>query len=147
MRKFEIAKGFENAGVVLPTRTTKGSAGYDFRSLETKDILPGQVAVIHTGVKAAMNIGEVLLVFIRSSLGVKKGLSLANSVGVIDADYYGNPDNDGEIMIALRNNSQTPVHIEKGDRIAQGIFAPYLTTDDDSAKGNREGGFGSTGNN
>ncbi len=89
---------------------------------------------------------EVLLVFPRSSLGKKKGLILTNSVAVIDADYYSNPNNDGHIMINLFNFSNTDQTIEKGERFAQGIFIKYLTTDDDQTTKTREGGFGSTGN-
>ncbi|MDY2914023.1 MAG: dUTP diphosphatase [Candidatus Enteromonas sp.] len=144
-RCFEIAKGFEGAGVELPKRATSSSAGYDIRSLEDVVILPGATALISTGVKAKMPKNEVLLVFIRSSLGIKKGLALANGVGVIDADYYGNPSNDGEIKIGIRNQGTEEVRIVKGDRIAQGIFLPYCVTDDDEANSSREGGFGSSG--
>ena len=108
-------------------------------------ILPGATALISTGVKAKMPKNEVLLVFIRSALGIKKGLALANGVGVIDADYYGNPSNDGEIKIGIRNQGTEEVRIVKGDRIAQGIFLPYCVTDDDEANSSREGGFGSSG--
>ena len=89
--------------------------------------------------------GEVLLLFIRSSLGIKRGLSLANGVGVIDADYYGNPSNDGEISIAIRNCTDAPIIIEKGERVAQGIFVPYAVVDDDDVETTRQGGFGSSG--
>ena len=74
----------------------------------------------------------------------KKGLVLANSVGIIDKDYYGNEDNDGHIMFAVWNFKAEDVKIEKGERIGQGIFQKYLVTDDDSAEGERTGGFGST---
>ncbi len=87
---------------------------------------------------------EVLLIFPRSSLAIKKGLRLTNSVAVIDADYYGNENNDGHIMISLFNFSDHDVVIEDQERIAQGIFMKYLPTDDDDAKGERVGGFGST---
>lgn len=147
MRKFEIAKGFENENVILPRRTTASSAGYDFRTLETKDIQPGETVLVHTGVKAAMNSNEVLLIYIRSSIGYKRGLELANAVAVIDADYYGNPDNDGEIMLALRCAGNKPAHVDAGERIAQGLFTPYLVVDDDEATGERTGGYGSTGKN
>ena len=87
---------------------------------------------------------DVLLLFPRSSLAIKKGLRLTNSVAVIDADYYGNENNDGHIMISLFNFSDHEVTIEDQERIAQGIFIKYLTTDDDQASGERKGGFGST---
>ena len=87
---------------------------------------------------------EVFLLYNRSSNPGKKGLILANSVGVIDKDYYGNPDNDGHVMFAFYNIKSEPVEIKKGDVIGQGIFQKYLVTDNDSAEGERVGGFGST---
>lgn len=144
MRKFEVAKGFEKERVTLPQRATSRSAGYDLRALEGASIAPGETHLFKTGLKAAMEEDEVLLIFPRSSLAVKKGLRLSNSVAVIDADYYGNPDNDGHIMISLFNFSQETQVIEAGDRIAQGVFVKYEVTDDDHVNGSRQGGFGST---
>jgi dUTP pyrophosphatase len=87
---------------------------------------------------------EVLLLYNRSSNPGKKGLILANSVGVIDKDYYGNVDNDGHIMFAFYNIKDEDIEIKKGDAIGQAVFQKYLVTDDDCAKGERTGGFGST---
>ena len=70
---------------------------------------------------------------------------MANSVGVIDKDYYGNPDNDGHFMFAFYNIKEEDIVIKKGEAIGQAIFQKYLVTDDDSAEGERMGGFGSTG--
>jgi len=86
-------------------------------------------------------------VHIRSSMAIKKGIRLVNNVGIIDADYYNNPDNEGHIMLALVNTGLEPMVLKKGERVAQGIFYKYLTTDDDkeTEKENRSGGFGSTG--
>ena len=92
-----------------------------------------------------MELNEYLSIFIRSSLAFKKGLMLANSTGIIDCDYYNNPDNEGHIMIAYYNTKDVPYTIKKGERIAQGIFMKYLTTDNDDASGIRMGGIGSTG--
>ena len=144
MRAFEIAKGFEEANVVLPTRATEKSAGYDLRALGGYTLKPGETHFFKTGLKARMEKDDVLLLFPRSSLAIKKGLRLTNSVAVIDADYYGNENNDGHIMISLFNFSDHEVTIEGQERIAQGIFIKYLTTDDDQASGERKGGFGST---
>ncbi len=144
MRKFEIAKGFENEDVSLPTRATSKSAGYDLKSLETYVLKPGERHTFPTGLKACMEGDEVLYIFVRSSMAIKKGVRLSNSVGVIDADYYSNVDNDGHIMVSLFNFSDKEVEIVKGDRIAQGIFMKYLVVDDDMAAGTRTGGFGST---
>ena len=87
------------------------------------------------------------MLFIRSSIGIKQGITLANQTGIIDADYYDNPDNEGHIMVALTNLGQEDFQIHKGDRIAQGIFLSYLTVDADMAGvgAKRQGGFGSTG--
>ena len=87
---------------------------------------------------------EVLILANRSSNPGKKGLILANSIGVIDKDYYGNPDNDGHIMFAFYNIKDEDIEIKKGDCIGQAIFQKYLIADDDSAEGERTGGFGST---
>ncbi|HEY8346334.1 MAG TPA: dUTP diphosphatase [Symbiobacteriaceae bacterium] len=131
--------------VALPERKTARSAGYDLAAAEDVVVEPGKVALVPTGLKAYMEPDDVLLLTIRSSLAVKRGLMLANSVGVIDADYADNPDNEGHIQIALVNLGTAPVRVEKGERVAQGIFVKYLTTADDQARGQRTGGFGSTG--
>ena len=81
----------------------------------------------------------------RSGLAVKHGLSLINGQGIIDADYYNNPDNEGHILIAVMNHGGETVLLPQGTRIAQGIFYKYLKTDDDSTDGIRAGGLGSTG--
>ena len=147
-RGFEIAKGFENAGINLPVRSTKNSAGYDMEAAEDVVIpafKPGQKPVlVKTGLKAYMQSDEVLILANRSSNPGKKGLILANSIGVVDSDYYGNPDNDGHIMFAFFNFKDEDVEIKKGERIGQGMFQKYLVTDNDIAGAERTGGFGST---
>ena len=87
---------------------------------------------------------EVLILANRSSNPGKKGLILANSIGVIDKDYYENPDNDGHIMFAFYNIKDEDIEIKKGECIGQAIFQKYLIADNDSAEGERTGGFGST---
>ena len=148
LRGFEIAKGFENMGINLPERKTKYSAGYDIEAAEDT-IVPSfkkgmNPTLIKTGIKAYMQDDEVLFLYNRSSNPKKKGLILANSVGVIDKDYYGNPDNDGHIMFAFYNIKDEDITIKKGEAIGQAVFQKYLITDDDSAEGERLGGFGST---
>ena len=147
-RGFEIVSVYENDGIYLPQRKTGASTGYDFASAEAVVIPAGECALVPTGVKAYMQRDEVLLIYIRSSTALKKRLMLMNSVGVIDADYYGNAENEGHIYIPLCNCGKEAVHIAAGERIAQGIFTRYLTVDGDTAgQGNvRAGGFGSTGN-
>lgn len=144
MRKFEVCSGFENCDIELPIRATKRSAGYDLKSIESYILKPNERHVFKTGLKACMEDDEVLYIFIRSSMAIKKGIRLSNSVGVIDADYYSNPDNDGHIMVSLYNFSDNEVEIKKGDRIAQAIFMKYLLVDDDDSEKERIGGFGST---
>ena len=151
IRGFEVAKGFENVGVCLPVRKTKASAGYDIEAVEDC-IIPSfkkgdKPTLVKTGIKAYMPSDEVLILANRSSNPGKKGLILANSIGVIDSDYYGNPDNDGHIMFAFYNIKEEDIEIKKGDAIGQGIFQKYLVTDDDIATGERMGGFGSTSRN
>ena len=147
-RGFEIAKGFENSNINLPVRSTKNSAGYDVEAAEDCVIpafKPGQKpTLVKTGIKAYMESDEVLILANRSSNPGKKGLILANSIGVVDSDYYGNPDNDGHIMYAFFNFKAEDIEIKKGDRIGQAIFQKYLVTDNDIAQGERTGGFGST---
>lgn len=148
IRGFEIAKGFEEKGINLPIRKTKYSAGYDIEAAEDvtipsfkKGMAP---TLIKTGIKAYMQDDEMLALYNRSSNPKKKGLILANSVGIIDKDYYENEDNDGHIMFAFYNVKEEDVTIKKGECIGQAIFQKYLLTDDDNAEGIREGGFGST---
>ena len=148
MRRFEIVKGVENVDdVKKPQRSTKHSAGYDFFAMEDVEIKPipdTKVVFVKTGVKAKFGEDEVLKLYNRSS-NTKKGLILANGVGVIDSDYYNNENNDGEIIFAFCNISNETIIIHKGDKIGQGIFEKFLLTDDDEANAERVGGFGSTG--
>ena len=147
-RGFEIAQGFEDKEIKLPIRKTKYSAGYDVEAAEDT-VIPSfkkgmAPTLIKTGIKAYMQDDEMLVLYNRSSNPKKKGLILANSVGIIDKDYYGNEDNDGHIMFAFYNIKEEDVTIKKGECIGQAIFQKYLLTDDDNAEGIREGGFGST---
>ena len=106
--------------------------------------LKAKPTLVSTGVKCALDPDAYLELSVRSSTPLKYWLVLANSVGIIDADYYNNPDNEGEIFFQLINLSPMPIKLFKGDIIGQGIIKKYLTTDDDAATGERVGGFGST---
>lgn len=146
MRKFEEVREDcrkYSGETILPCRATKKSAGYDFYSKVSVNAAPGEVVKIWSDVKASMNDDEVLMLYVRSSMGGKWMLS--NSTGIIDSDYYSNPKNDGNIGLFLKNISDENQQINIGDRIAQGIFMKYLVTDNDDADGNRIGGHGSTG--
>lgn len=148
VRGFEIAKGFEDKGINLPVRKTKYSAGYDVEAAEDTIVpafKPGmKPTLVKTGIKSYMQENEYLMLANRSSNPGKKGLVMANSVGIIDKDYYNNPDNDGHFMFAFYNIKDEDVEIKKGDCIGQAIFMPFLIADNDEAEGNRIGGFGST---
>ena len=152
-RKFEyvnrvLSTGYETKEPKfnLPVRKTEKSAGYDFECIET--IPPYKLGdkpfLIPTGVKCKMQDDEFLMLVNRSSNPKRKNLVIPNSMGIIDADYYGNPENDGEMMFTFFNVGTEPVTIEKGYAIGQGIFQKYYTTEDDVAEGKRIGGFGST---
>jgi dUTP pyrophosphatase len=148
IRGFEVAKGFEDCNINIPVRKTKYSAGYDMEAAEDV-IVPSfkkgdKPTLVKTGLKAYMQDDEALMLYNRSSNPKKKGLILANSVGVVDKDYYGNSDNDGHIMFAFYNIKDEDIEIKKGEAIGQGVFQKYLVVDDDIAEGTRVGGFGST---
>lgn len=148
MRGFEVVRDdyrhYED--VKLPSRADIGSAGYDFYSPCDFEILPGETKIIPMDVKAYMLPDEVLYLYVRSSMGIKKNIVLANQTGVVDSSYYNNPDNDGNICTALRNMGIAPYQVRKGDKIMQGVFSKYLLADDDKpVSQQRLGGIGSTG--
>lgn len=143
-RRFAVVSAYREAGIHLPVRKTEQSAGYDLEAAADTVLKPGEVTLVPTGLKAYMEPDEVLQVFIRSGYSSRNRLSLINGVGVIDADYADNPDNEGEIMVAIYNHGEAPVVVKKGQAIAQAIFTRYLTTDADRPGGKRTGGFGST---
>lgn len=144
MRRFEVVSRCKDMNVKLPKRKTKKSAGYDFFAVEDFTLYPNKLCIIPTGVKAYMEDDEVLYLHIRSSVAFKRGVRMLNSIGVIDADFVDNPDNEGEISLGLLSHNDDIVHIQKGERIAQGVFHKFLITDDDNAEGKRVGGIGST---
>lgn len=145
IRGFEVVSAYEHQDIHLPTRKTQESAGYDIECAEDVTVAPGEVKLLPTGLKAFMAYDEYLAIHIRSSMAIKRHLGLVNSTGIIDSDYYNNEDNEGHIMVAVINYGTEPVHLEKGERVAQGIFSKYLITNDDDATGIRSGGIGSTG--
>ncbi len=131
--------------IELPKRSTRNSCGYDIMSVTSGVIRAHESMVFKTGIKAMMNSDEVLYIYSRSGQGFKCDVSLSNSVGVIDADYYNNPSNEGHIMIKLINHSDREYVVNVGDKIAQGVFMKYLMVDDEEEVTNsRNGGFGST---
>ena len=144
--KNEFSKYSENfESIIIPKRGTNNSAGYDFYIPFDISIKPNEKVIVASGIKAYMNPNEVLFIVIRSSLGIKHGMRLLNQVGVIDSDYYNNPDNEGHILIGLENTSNEVINFNAGDRIVQGIFLNYLTAlNEEKPKVKRLGGIGST---
>ena len=174
MAKFEKVSRFNEIDLPLPVRKTAESAGYDFVVAEDIIIPPysvlveklkayspvitptldvaaaaikaanAKVSLVSTGMQCKLDPGTYLELSVRSSCPLKHWLILGNAVGIIDADYYYNPDNEGEIFFQIINLAPFAIQLKRGDAIGQGIIKPYLTTEDDAATGERTGGFGST---
>lgn len=163
-RGFEVIKAYQDKAIHLPKRATKNAAGYDFEAGEdvvipaiwkqviahfTKGAEASEKIVkpvlVPTGIKAYMGEDEYLQLANRSSNPLKRFITLSNGIGVIDSDYYNNPDNEGHIMFQFSNFGLTDIMIKKGERIGQGIFLPFLKADNDDADTERKGGFGSSG--
>ena len=145
--KVNSALEYIDKELALPGRSSAKSCGYDFRLPVDVEIQPNSQVLIPTFVKAAIDDDKVLELYPRSSYGIKKGLELANTVGVIDADYYNNEDNEGHIMVCIRNTTSKPVHLERGDKFVQGIIKRYFLMDgDEYGVGKaRKCGIGSSG--
>ena len=153
-RGFEICSKYKNSSINLPIRKTKHSVGYDLESAEEITIssiyklwLTGKEVkpkLVKTGIKSYFNEDEVLILASKSSNPIKKGLVMANSIGIIESDYYNNESNEGELMLAFYNFFPFDITIKKGDAIGQAYFQKFLIADEDNASGIRKGGFGST---
>lgn len=176
IRGFEVVSRYQDAQVNLPKRATQQAAGYDFEASEDitlpsvlsnpffrglnifslgklKNVSDNEdlqqllkPVLVPTGIKAYMQEGEYLQLVSRSSGPIKKRIMMPNAVGIVDADYYNNDNNEGEIFFQFINFGIRDVHIKKGERIGQGIFLPYLLADSDANDDKivRVGGFGST---
>ena len=131
--------------VKMPKRATVGSAGYDFYAPFDIELKPGETVKVPTGIRAKINEGWVLTIYPRSGLGFKYRLQLNNTVGIVDADYYGS-SNEGHIYIKITNdtNENRVVKIKEGEGFAQGIFLPFGIAEADAVSEIRDGGFGST---
>ena len=147
--KFEIVednfKKNDLDNIKLPTRATSGSNAYDFYSPTSLIIIHGEMVVVWTDIKVKLDEGKVLLLFPRSSIGIKKHIMLANTTGVIDSDYYSNENNDGNIGLALYNYGKDNAIIEKGERVMQGLITSSYLCDNDNVTIKRKGGIGSSG--
>lgn len=141
-RGFEKVSSYKD-DIKLPMRGTKQSAGYDFFLLEDVSINPGEIKKIKTGIKSYMGRDEFLGIYVRSSVGLR-GIALRNTIGIIDADYYNNDSNEGEIMVVVENIGDDVLEFPRGDRLVQGIYQRYYRVDGDHVSETRDGGFGST---
>lgn len=157
MRKFEIIsinqfnKDFKNIDtkyedIIIPKRSTKFSAGYDFYMPYDLTVKKNEVVLIPTGIKVMLNSDEFLGIYIRSSLGFKYNLRMCNQVGIIDSDYYNNPSNEGHIFVKLKNEGDNDIILKKYDRYVQGIIQKYYIVDNEKEiEDIRVGGIGSSG--
>ena len=148
MRKFEVVREdaieYGTLPPKMPNRATKHSAGYDFYSPIDLVIEPKAMQMIWTNVKAQFETDEVLILSVTSGMG-KRQIMLANTIGIIDSDYYGNPSNDGNLGFRLYNFGTEPYVISAGDKIGEGVFLKYLTVDgEEEITSTKQGGFGST---
>ena len=139
-----LPDALEISAIPLPARATAGSAGYDFICPADITLQPGEAVTIPTGIRCEMQPGWVLMVFPRSGLGFKHQVRLANTVGVIDSDYF-HAANEGHIMVRIVNGGDHAVSIAKGERFCQGVFLPHGLAEEETVLADREGGFGSTG--
>lgn len=174
MGRFEIVSKYQNKNISLPQRKTEKSAGYDFEVAEdiivpsymvgmntlynsygkktlTLEEMGGitkmtgiKPTLVPTGIKVYLETDSYLELSVRSSTPLKQWLVLANGIGIIDADYVDNDQNEGEIFFQVINLSPYDLLLKKGDRIGQGVIHRYELVDDDNAAGKRKGGFGST---
>ncbi len=131
--------------ISLPTRATKGSAGYDFICPININIKPNEMIKIPTGIRCSMQDGYVLNIYPRSSLGNKYQMYLTNTTGIVDSDYY-NATNEGHIIISIVNKGDKVLNIKQGERFVQGVFLKYYLANEEEVTSKRTGGFGSTGN-
>lgn len=157
MRKFEVIsinqfnKDFKNIDtkyedIIIPKRSTKFSAGYDFYMPYDLTIKKNEVVLIPTGIKVMLNSDEFLGIYIRSSLGFKYNLRMCNQVGIIDSDYYNNSSNEGHIFVKLKNEGDNDIILKKYDRYVQGIIQKYYIVDNEKeVEDIRVGGIGSSG--
>ena len=157
MRKFEIIsinqfnKDFKNIDtkyedIIIPKRSTKFSAGYDFYMPYDLTVKKNEVVLIPTGIKVMLNSDEFLGIYIRSSLGFKYNLRICNQVGIIDSDYYNNSSNEGHIFVKLKNEGDNDIILKKYDRYVQGIIQKYYIVDNEKeVEDIRVGGIGSSG--
>ncbi len=131
------------SGIRLPERKTRHSAGHDFHVPYGMSLRPGETAKIPTGIRCRMDYGYVMLIFPRSSLGIRKQMFITNTVPVIDADYV-DAENEGHIFICIKNCGGSVLELKPGEAFAQSVFVPYGVADNKEVTAGRTGGIGST---
>lgn len=166
-RYFAVVSKYKDKNINLPKRQTKNAVGYDFEAAEdvvipsiwklafqgiskyllgySEKVLPVKPTLVPTGIKAYFQEDEGLFLYNRSGNPLKRGLVLANSVGVVESDFADNPKDEGNIQFMFYNFFPFDCKLSKGERIGQGVFQKFLITDDDETGGERQGGWGSTG--
>lgn len=141
----DFSKNVNYEDIKLPERKTLSSAGYDFFLPSALNIEPNEIVKISTGIKVCLDYNEFLSIVVKSSLGIKYNLRMCNQIGIIDSDYYNNDENEGHIIIFLKNEGKETINIEQGKGFVQGILLNYLTvTNEEKVDKIRKGGFGST---
>lgn len=125
----------------LPCRKTKSSAGYDFFAIEDFELKPGEIKKIPTGIKAKYPTDETLMLFVRSSMGFKWNVRMCNQVGIIDSDFYNNPDNEGHMWFALQNEGDKAFKVKAGEGFGQGVFLKYHCVDNEEEVTNERTGW------
>lgn len=130
--------------IELPKRSTKYSAGHDFRTPISFTLNPGETIKIPTGIRCKIDEMYVLYIHVRSSVGFKYSVGLVNQTAVVDSDYY-NAANEGHIFIKLQNFGDKPFTAKEGEKICQGVFLEYGIADEEVVINERSGGIGSTG--
>lgn len=142
-KKDSIGLNANYEDIKLPIRATKGSAGYDFYSPIDITLKSNETIKIPTGIRCKIEDGYVLQIYPRSSMGFKYQMALLNTVGIIDADYFG-ADNEGHIIVGIVNRGDKDLTIKKGDRFVQGIFYRFYLAKEEENTNIRQGGLGST---
>lgn len=121
--------------ITIPQRSSEATAGYDLPLLNDLELQPGESVKLPTGLKARFQPDEVLLLIVRSKTGFKYNIRLCNQVGVIDSDYYNNPDNEGHLFVKVQNEDTVAHSFKRGDALVQGVFMKFLTTASDNNLG------------
>ena len=136
-----VRKIYDN--IKIPERKTKYSAGHDISIPYEITLSSNDKMLIPTGIRCKIDENYVMLIIPRSSMGIKHGLRLSNTIAVIDADYY-SAENEGHILLSIINEGNNPIKFKPGDCVCQAVFVPYGVADQEEVTTERAGGIGST---